>query len=154
MEAPYATVDDLKLRWPDMPPGSEPTAQVHLEDASQFIRDVVPSASAASEATLRRVVCSVVRRAMVSDVGVAETQVATGPFSASYQVSNPHGDYYLTKQELKALGGGGRPKAFGVQIVPDQGGIRRHRPWCALWFAAEYCSCGADLTGGDPLWEP
>ena len=39
---PFATVDELKARWPDMPAGSDDHAEVLLEDASQFILDVVP----------------------------------------------------------------------------------------------------------------
>lgn len=152
---PFATVQDLRDRWPDFPAGAESHASVLLEDASQFILDVCPRAADASPFTRRRIVCSVVRRTMEAGQGDAaglESQSwASGPFSATSRPANPHGDFYLTKQERTALGGDGRPKAFGVQIAGFT--AASHRPWCSLAFGAGYCSCGADLTQGDPLWE-
>lgn len=151
---PFATVDDLKARWPDMPPGSDAHAEVLLEDASQFILDVVPAAANASEATRRRIVCAVVRRAIEAEsqpAGVDQYTATTGPFSTTYKPSSSGGGFYLTKQEKAALGSG-EQKAFGVQIAGGPGAC--HRPWCSLMFGANYCSCGADLTGGEPLWEP
>lgn len=152
---PFATVDDLKVRWPDFPPGAEAHAEVLLGDASQFIIDVCPSAMEASESTRRRIVCTVVRRSMQSSEtdmsGMASMSMASGPFSMSQSPANPHGDFYLTKQEKLALGCGGRQKAFGVDIAGT--GVAEHRPWCALMLGALYCSCGADLTGEGPLWE-
>lgn len=153
---PFATVDDLKARWPDFPPGGETTAGTMLEDASQFIVDVVPNALAAPAATRRRVVCAVVRRAMTSSaagqVGYSQGTSTVGELSQSWTAANPNGDFYLTKQELKALGGGGRPKAFGVQVASVQD-MAVHRPWCDLVFGDPNCSCGASLTLGEPLWE-
>lgn len=152
---PFATVDELKARWPDFPVGAEPHAETLLEDASQFILDVCPSAADASESTRRRVVCSVVRRSMQSDQndmgGMSNMSMTSGPFSVQQTAANPNGDFFLTKQEKFALGGGGRQKAFGVKVASAASVC--HRPWCSLMFGATYCSCGADLTLGEPLWE-
>lgn len=148
---PFATVDDLKARWPDFPVGGEGHAEVLLEDASQYMLDVLPSTALASESTRRRIVCAVVRRSMsAGDAGVESSQFTSGPFSMSNKSTNPHGDFYLTKQEKKALGFG-RQSVFGAQIAG--GGGLRHRPWCDLAFGAASCSCGAVLTGDGPLWE-
>lgn len=153
---PFATLEDLKKRWPDFPSGADGYAETHLEDATQYILDVAPHCMEVSESTRRRIVCAVVRRAMAADAdgsaGIAETQSTMGPFSASYTVANPHGDYYLTKQEMKALGGGNRPRAFGFQ-AGILGSAVSHRPWCDLYFLAKTCSCGASLTLDGPLWE-
>lgn len=150
---PFATVEDLKARWPDFPIGGDAHAEVLLEDASQFILDTVPQAATASANTRRRIVCAVVRRLMQSNeagaVGVESTQLTAGSFSVSSRSTNPHGDFYLTKQEKKALGFG-RQAVYGVQIAGN-GGLR-HRPWCDLVFGST-CSCGAVLTGDGPLWE-
>lgn len=150
---PFATAAELRARWPDMPIGSDPHAETLLEDASQFILDVVPAASAASASTRRRIVCSVVRRSMEATLGagIAQATETAGPFSQSFTVANSGGDFYLTKNERKALGDGTQ-KAFSVRIDERTSSVT-HRPWCSLMFLADYCSCGADLTGSDPLWE-
>lgn len=150
---PFATLDELKERWPDFPVGAEPHATVLLEDASQFILDMVPEAAEVTPATRRRVVCSVVRRAMEADEGaggVESMTMAAGPYQQTFKPTNPNGDFYLTKAEKKALGEG-RQKAFGV-VVGTMHTVN-HQPWCSLMFLANYCSCGADLTGDQPLWE-
>jgi len=149
---PFATLDDLKARWPDFPVGADAHATVLLEDASQFILDTVPTAGLAAEATRRRIVCSVVKRAMPSQdgmEGLESFQETTGPFSQTFKPVNPAGDFYLTKSEKTALGSGVQ-RAFGVQIA-DMGGIQ-HLPWCNLNFGATYCSCGADIAGY-PIYE-
>lgn len=152
---PFATVEELKARWPDFPAGAEDHAEVLLEDASQFILDVCPSASTVSANTRRRIVCAVVRRSIEAQAspgaGMSTFQATTGPFTNSYTPTNPHGDFYLTKSERKALGEG-RQKAFGGQVA-SMPSVSCHRPWCSLMLGALYCSCGADLTGGEPLWE-
>ena len=150
---PFATVADLRDRWPDMPPGSDEHAATLLEDASQFILDVCPTAVSASESTRRRVVCSVVRRSMEAGLpaGVDQMSQTAGPFSQQFTSSNSAGDFYLTKSEKKALGEGGQ-RAFGVDVA-SWGAAVSHRPWCSLMLGALYCSCGADLTGSGPLWE-
>lgn len=152
---PFASVEELKARWPDFPAGAEDHAEVLLEDASQFILDVCPSAVTVSANTRRRIVCAVVRRSIEAQAspgaGMAQFQATTGPFTNSFTPSNPHGDFYLTKSERKALGEG-RQKAYGGQIA-SMPSVSCHRPWCSLMLGALYCSCGADLTGGEPLWE-
>lgn len=148
---PFATVEELKARWPDMPAGSEDHANTLLEDASQFILDMVPSSADAKESTRRRVVCAVVRRSMAASTheGVNQASFTTGPFTVSQSPTNPHGDFYLTKNEKRALGDGVQ-KAFSV-LVGGAGAVQ-HRPWCSLMFGATYCSCGADIAG-EPIYE-
>jgi hypothetical protein len=149
---PFATLAELQARWPDMPPGSEAHATVLLEDASQFILDTVPTAGLAAEATRRRIVCAVVRRAMPDAAGLngmESVQESTGPFSTTYKPVNPAGDFYLTKQEKLALGAGGS-KAFGASIAGGEQSA--HLAWCSLNFGATYCSCGVDIAG-EPIYE-
>lgn len=150
---PFASVQELRARWPDMPPGADAHAGILLEDASQFIVDVCPAAASAPVATRRRVVCSVVRRSMESGLpaGVEQQTQTAGPFSQSFTVANSSGDFYLTKNERKALGEGAQ-RAFGVDVA-GPGQVLDHRPWCNAMYGAAYCSCGAALTGEGPLWE-
>jgi hypothetical protein len=149
---PFATLAELKARWPDFPVGADAHATVLLEDASQFILDTVPSAGLALPATRRRIVCAVVRRAMPDADGMdgmESVQQSGGPFSVTMKPVNPAGDFYLTKQERKALGDGVQ-RAFGVQIAGCA--TTSHLPWCNLAFGATYCSCGADIAG-EPIYE-
>lgn len=150
---PFATLQELKDRWPDFPPGAERYAETLLEDGSQFILDVCPSAVNVSKVTRRSVLCQVVKRRMDAEqsdlAGLASASLTTGPFSESRTPSNPDGDFFLKKSERRQLGDG-RQRAFGVQIA-DLGSVT-HRPWCSIAFGS-YCSCGADLTGEGPLWE-
>lgn len=117
---PFATVEDLKARWPDFPAGAEKHAAVLLEDASDFILDLVPAAVDARESTRRRVVCSVVKRALstASGEGVSQSSWTQGPYTMSATAANPHGDFYLTRNERRALGEG-RQVAFSVSAAPD-----------------------------------
>ena len=150
---PFATLQEFKDRWPDFPAGADTHATVLLEDASQFILDTVPAAENAVAATRRRIVCAVVRRSMTAAAGdmagLESYQSSTGPFSMSAKPVNPHGDFYLTKQEKQALGHG-KQQAFGVSI----GGLGPvvHLPWCDLNFGGATCSCGADIAG-EPIYE-
>lgn len=117
---PFATIGDMEDRWPDMPTGSASLVGVLLEDASQFILDVCPSAAEASEATRKRIVCSVVRRTVDTDsdlIGLESVQNGSGPFQETRKALNPHGDFYLTAQEKKSLGNG-RQSAFTVAFDP------------------------------------
>lgn len=150
---PFATLQEFKDRWPDFPVGADAHATVLLEDASQFIMDTVPTAGAASPSTRRRIVCAVVRRAMPDADGMdgmESIQQSGGPFSVTMKPANPAGDFYLTKQEKKALGDGAQ-RAFGVQIAGFANTI--HAEWCSLNFGATYCSCGADIAGA-PIYGP
>lgn len=150
---PFATLDELKERWPDFPPGTDDLAEVQLEDASQFILDVCSGAATADPKTRRRIVCAIVRRAMTTSdqipLGVDSISESAGPFSHSFKASNPNGDFYLTKAEKKALGCG----AVKARSVPASGNAcSDHLPWCSLNFGANYCSCGVDIAGR-PIFE-
>lgn len=146
VEHDFATLQDLKNRWPDFPPGADDHAETLLKDASQYIVDVCPEAMQASEATRRRVVCAVVKRSMnVPDElsGMSSAMEVAGGVSKQWSPSNGDGDLYLKKSERQALGCG-RQKAFSVQV--GGAGLSQHRPWCNLAFGAHYCSCGADIA--------
>ncbi|MGP5219496.1 hypothetical protein [Arthrobacter rhombi] len=149
---PFATVEELKARWPDFPPGGDEHAEVLLEDASQFILDICPSAERANERSRRRIVCSVVKRSMSAGelAGLESAQQGAGPYQGTYKPANPHGDFYLTKAERQSLGDNGAQKAFGGTITGTAPSV--HLRWCNLAFGAPNCSCGADIAG-EPIFE-
>jgi hypothetical protein len=123
----YATTSDLEARWRPLTPDEASTAAVLLDDASSQIRTELPGIDARLDVSddLRRnatrVVCAMVRRAMdVPDdagFGIATVQETTGPFSRSFNYSNPTGDLYLTKAERRLLGGGVQ-RAGSIDTVP------------------------------------
>lgn len=148
---PFATLAELKARWPDFPLGADAHAETLLEDASQFILDTVPSAAQAHSRTRRMVVCNVVRRSMETDadlVGLESSQMGAGPYQETRKALNPHGDFYLTKQEKTALGADRKQVAFTVGMG---GNSLSHLPWCSIMFGGS-CSCGAALAG-HPIYE-
>lgn len=116
---PFAEVEDLKDRWPEMPAGAETFAATLLDDASQFIVDTVPTALEASPKTRKRIVCAVVRRSMQGPgeaLGMEQVQQSAGPFQFSHRPVNPHGDFYLTRMEKKALGDG-KQRAYEIDLL-------------------------------------
>ncbi|PLS26244.1 Gp19/Gp15/Gp42 family protein [Bifidobacterium parmae] len=105
---PFALVSELESRWRPLTRDERVTAGVLLEDASDKIMTDCPLWAQASPATLRRVTCQMVKRAMLNadQAGVSQgTQTANG-FSESLSYSNPDGDLYLTKSEKRSLGVG------------------------------------------------
>lgn len=123
---PFATVADLEARWHDLTDGERVRAAVLLEDASDLIRTQCAAWESRDVATLRRVTCAAVKRAMLAasmgvPEGVSQTNTTTGPFSDGYTFANPGGDLYLLDSERRSLGMG-RAKAFHVRMVPDDEG--------------------------------
>lgn len=124
MEA-FASVGDLAARWAGYTPDMDGRAGAVLGDVSARIRAlmarravVVDPDDEVQASVLRSVTCAAAARCL-SAAAVADgapvsqwTQTAT-PYSTSYIFSNPNGDIYLTKQELRALGlAGGRVRAL------------------------------------------
>lgn len=115
-DKPFASSDDLKARWPDL--SDTKLAETLLSDASQLIRDTCPGWAHAPEATLKAIACAMVKRAMIAgsdNVGLSSTQETTGPFSQTWNFSNPTGDLYLTRAEKQRLGQG-RQRAFSISM--------------------------------------
>lgn len=115
-EKPFASSDDLKARWPDL--SDTEVAGTLLSDASQLIRDTCPGWAHASAATLTAIACAMVKRAMIAgsdNAGLTSTQETTGPFSQTWNFSNPTGDLYLTRAEKQRLGQG-RQRAFSISM--------------------------------------
>lgn len=123
---PFATVDDLEARWHGLTDSERERAAVLLVDASDLIRTQCAGWEHCETATLRRVACAAVKRAMLAasmgvPEGVSQTNTTTGPFSDGYTFANPSGDLYLLDTERRSLGMG-RAKAFHVRMAPDDEG--------------------------------
>lgn len=128
---PFATVEDLEARWRTLSAAEKSQAAVLLEDASHLVLDVCSSAATVDddeqerrEATLKRIVCNMVKRAMIaaggSLSGIETLQQGAGPFQIQATLSNPTGDLYLTKPERAALPCG-KQVAFTAPMLPVDG---------------------------------
>jgi hypothetical protein len=110
LTVPFATADDLAARWRPLSAEEEARADILLGDASQLILDedkvgILDALEDPPSLTLVRIVCAMVRRAMMSGGDSAsQTQQAAGPFSISTTFANPGGDLYLTSAERRAIG--------------------------------------------------
>ncbi|MDD7465491.1 MAG: Gp19/Gp15/Gp42 family protein [Actinomycetaceae bacterium] len=111
MDAPFATVQNLESRWRKLTDAESAQAEVLIADASDLIKVECPRWNTANDATLTRVTCAIVKRAMSKPLGIEAAQGASsasmtaGPYSQQLSFSNPAGDLYLTKAEARSLGG-------------------------------------------------
>lgn len=83
--------------------------------------------------------------------GAVQTEV-TGPFSTMAVPQARRSMFWPSEiADLQSIcRSADAGKAFGVDTMG--GGALVHQPWCALYFAATYCSCGADIAGS-PIYE-
>lgn len=109
----FATAEDLQSRWRPLTAAEKQQANVLLEDASAILTAECPGIGgvAAAVPLVKRVVCSMVQRAMAGGsggafpAGVTQVSQTAGPFSGSFTFANPNGDLYLLESERRALRG-------------------------------------------------
>ena len=106
----------------------------------------------ASRAEAKLILIGAVQRWAEAGSG-AVAQASAGPFQLSTDTRQRTG-FNLWPSEIEVLqdlcskDAGG---AFGVDTAPTSGRVF-HDEACSVVFGASYCSCGAVLTGGEPLW--
>ena len=141
--APFATIPEEK-------------ADAMIDDALALAARVAPCIltddfqyAAAAKAILRGAILR------WNDAGTgAAVQQSAGPFGVSFDNRQVRRGMFWPSEieELQKLCQGSESSgAFSVDTAPCLGG--GHMPWCSLLFGANYCSCGADLSGGVPLYE-
>lgn len=126
MAEPFATIEDLRSHWPDLPAEREDEATQKLKEASIIIRglysgiDAKIASGQVDAEILTLIVCRMVKRALLASIndveGIASRNETAGGVSMGFSFSNPNGNLYLTKDDKNLLGGGRRGKAF--MIVP------------------------------------
>lgn len=124
MAAPFATVDDLRAHWRELPVEREPDAAQKLKEASIEIRGLYPDIDARiangrpDVEVVVLVTCRMVRRAMDVAEGlenIANISNQAGPFGQTTTFKNTDGKLYLTLSDKRLLSpqrGGG--KAFST----------------------------------------
>jgi len=126
---PFATKEDLAARWRTLTTPEQALATTLLGDASNLIVSEYPSVNevddadtalqATRAATLKRIVCAMVKRSMIDssdDPSVSEEQQTSGPFGYRQKFANPTGDLYLTKAERRSVY---HQEAFTVPMAYD-----------------------------------
>lgn len=116
-EKPFATVEDLELRWHALTGDERKKAEALLADASDLIRTTCPNWEKAGEPTRERVCCAIVKRAMLAGddtSGVSQHSQTAGPYAETWSYANPMGDLYLTQSEKESLGGDGAAWAYDM----------------------------------------
>lgn len=114
---PFAQVGDLEARWHALTGEEYKRVEALLADASDLIRTTCPRWPAAKPATLKRIACMAVKRAMQAGPdmsGVTQSTQTAGSYSESLSYANPAGDLYLTTSEKEALGGDGEAWAYDM----------------------------------------
>lgn len=116
-EKPFAQVGDLEARWHALTGEERTSAEALLADASDLIRTTCPRWHTAKPATLKRIACMAVKRAMQAGAdmsGVTQSTQTAGSYSESLSYANPAGDLYLTTSEKEALGGDGEAWSYDM----------------------------------------
>lgn len=116
-DKPFAEVPDLESRWHPLTAAEYSRAEALLQDASDLIRTTCPRWNTAKPATLKRIACMAVKRAMQArpDMdGVTQATQTAGSYSESLSYANPAGDLYLKTDEKEALGGDGEAWAYDM----------------------------------------
>lgn len=115
--AVYATVQDLSTFWRPITEAETPRAEDLLALASSRLRlyasnsgidlDAKVASDADYQLAVKWVVMESVKRAMSTPVDVPPVDSysqAAGPYSENYKFTNPSGDLWFKKSELKTLG--------------------------------------------------
>lgn len=153
MAAVAITVDDLLPFAPNIDEGK---AEAMIEDALALAARVAPcilDPTFEHEGAARAILRGAILRWNDSGSGAVVSQAA-GPFSQTIDTSQVRRSMFWPSEitDLQELCG--KPLSSRAYSLDTYAGARTaHAQVCALVFGATYCSCGADLSGGDPLWE-
>lgn len=126
----YANNEDLALYW--QTPTDTTRADYILKMVSNRLRQIATNVSIdldtevnADEVfflNVQGVVMEASKRALQAPLDQQPTETygqTAGPYSENFKYSNPAGDIYFKKAELKLLGLGGNQKLSSISTVPD-----------------------------------
>lgn len=145
---PFATIEPAKAQMMI----DDATAQAGLA-APCLVADP-PTITGAQVLAAKAVIRAAVLRWNDSGSGAMQSQTA-GPFGVTLDTRQQRRGMFWPSEieQLQDICGGTTSSgAFSVDTYMTTGGIV-HADICAINFGATYCSCGAVLTGGYPLYE-
>ncbi|MBJ8342780.1 hypothetical protein JGU71_28210 [Antrihabitans sp. YC3-6] len=113
MADPFATPQDVESRWRPLSVSESAIATTLLADASQMIRERWPdidariASGAVAELTVVRIVCGMVKRAMLAPEadGVSQQSLSALQFGMTRTFANPTGNLYFNAADIAALDG-------------------------------------------------
>ncbi|WP_417373009.1 hypothetical protein [Glutamicibacter protophormiae] len=129
---PFATIEDLRKHWADLPDELDEMAGTKLEEASIIIRGLYSGIDARialgklNPETVRLVVCQMVatliRRELDAPEGedIAQQSFTAGGFSQSLQFRIRDAELFLSALQRKLLSGGGARSRKAFMIVPGR----------------------------------
>lgn len=110
---PFASVDDLELRYRVLDESEKRRAFTLLDDASSFLeaefvycgKEIDPDDELLA-VNLKVVCCAMVKRILANgtDADIRQSSITAGSFTEQRTYSNPTGDLYLRDQERRLLG--------------------------------------------------
>ena len=153
MPAVSITYDDLVPFAPDL---DQVKAVAMIDDALARAALVAPCITAdefAYAAAAKAIIRGAILRWHESGTGALQTE-SVGPFSVGMDTRTTRKGMFLASEldELKSLCATSSGKAFSIDTLPEAA-TAAHVDVCSLNLGAAYCSCGADLTLGWPLYE-
>lgn len=108
MSSADVTVEDIEDRWRPLTDDETARAEALIPDALDIIG--LAAVGEPSEATVRRICCAMVIRAMSpgvdSPMGVTTASWGASPYSGSASYSGPSGELFLTAKDKRDLGAG------------------------------------------------
>lgn len=132
MAAPFATIEDLRKHWPDLPAELETTATTKLAEASLIIRGLYPGidqriASGRLDAdVVNLVVCQMVATALKRELkapesdNVQQQSWTAGPYTQAMTFRLQEAELFLSGLHKKLLSGGGKRNQKAFMIVPGR----------------------------------
>lgn len=129
MAADYASLEDLKKHWSELPEDEHDKAKQKLHEASVEVRGNYPDldgrlASQTMDPDIPRlVVCRMVTRFLEPDgedaptAGMESVNFGAGPFTFGGKVNNPDRNVYLSAADKRLLGRS-RPRKQAFTIHP------------------------------------
>lgn len=143
----------LGVRIPEPDSLQEQTWQMFIDDAEMFIEDRRRrlGVDEIDEVKMEYVIREAVAAHILRPDDATQVTISVDDASSTKTFRSGSGRVVIKDEWWELLGlTEGSEGAFTLDLAPSFGS--QHRPWCALTFNANYCSCGVDIAGY-PIYE-
>lgn len=143
----------LGVRIPEPDSLQERTWQMFIDDAEMFIEDRRQrlDVDEIDEVKLDYVIREAVAAHVLRPDDATQVTISVDDASSTKTFRSGSGRVVIKDEWWELLGlTEGSEGAYTLDLAPGSASL--HRPWCALTFRANYCSCGTDIAGY-PIYE-